>query len=73
MVMITSAENRTWPGDVAIPHHHQAGLPAPSVVRALKIATIEARHADRLGSVDRATLQAVMGQIQTVIADKRDA
>ncbi len=50
VVMITSAENRPWPGDVPLVEDHEAaGLPVPSVVRTAKIATIEARHADRLG------------------------
>ena len=37
-VMITSAANRTWPGDVAIADHRALGLPIPSVVRTAKIA-----------------------------------
>src|SRR5579863_3997261 len=51
VVMITSAENRPWPGDCPIGDLARAGLPAPSVVRPCKIATIEARHAERLGQV----------------------
>lgn len=53
VVMITSAANRGWPGDVSLAGGHEPlGLPAPSVVRSTKIATIEARHADRIGSLD---------------------
>jgi mRNA interferase MazF len=53
VVMITSAANRGWPGDVALTEGHEAfGLPVPSVVRSTKIATIEAVHADRLGRLD---------------------
>jgi mRNA interferase MazF len=73
VVMITSAENRTWPGDVAIPHHDRAGLPAPSVVRTLKIATIEARHAEQLGKLSKATLDNVMRQIQASLSAPRKA
>lgn len=52
VVMITSAANREWPGDVSLAENHQeVGLPVPSIVRSAKIATIEARHADRLGSL----------------------
>jgi len=40
--MITSAENRIWSGDVPIRDLAAAGLPAPSVIRTAKIATIEA-------------------------------
>jgi hypothetical protein len=32
-MMITSAENRGWPGDILVTDIRQAGLPAPSVVR----------------------------------------
>ena len=52
VVMITSAENRRWPGDIDLIEAHAAvGLPAPSLVRPTKIATIEAEHAERLGKV----------------------
>ncbi len=49
--MITSAENRGWDGDVEIANLAAAGLPAPSVVRTAKIATVDARDAERLGKV----------------------
>jgi mRNA interferase MazF len=50
VVMITSAANRGWPGDVSLAESFAAaGLPIPSVVRTTKIATIEARHAQRIG------------------------
>jgi mRNA interferase MazF len=51
LVMITSAENRGWPGDVTISDLAAAGLPAASIVRPAKIATIEARDAERLGAL----------------------
>ena len=47
VMMITSSENRGWPGDVAISDLGTAGLPAASVVRTAKIATIEAKEAER--------------------------
>ncbi len=49
VVMITSAENRGWPGDVPVNNLELAGLPAPSVIRAAKIATIESSDAAKLG------------------------
>jgi mRNA interferase MazF len=50
VVMITSASNRGWPGDVSlIDDFRHVGLPVPSLIRTTKIATIEARHADRIG------------------------
>lgn len=60
VVMITSAENRGWPGDVEIPNLSEAGLPAPSVIRAAKIATIEATDARKLGKVAAAQLRRVL-------------
>lgn len=51
VVMITSAENRGWPGDVAVRNLHMAGLPVASVVRTAKIATIESADAQRLGRI----------------------
>jgi mRNA interferase MazF len=51
VLMITSAENRRWPEDVPISGARKAGLPAPSVVRCAKVATIEAQEAERIGSL----------------------
>lgn len=51
VLMITSAENRGWPGDVAIMDLGKAGLPVASVIRTAKIATIEAKEAEKLGSI----------------------
>jgi mRNA interferase MazF len=46
--MITSAANRSWPGDFAIADHHEVGLPIPSVVRAEKLATVASAGAEKL-------------------------
>jgi mRNA interferase MazF len=51
LAMITSAANRGWAGDVSISDLATAGLPAASIVRPAKIATIEARDAERLGTL----------------------
>jgi mRNA interferase MazF len=60
VVMITSAGNRAWSGDLAIGRYEEAGLPAPSIIRPCKIATIEARHAERLGHIKpRLTIEVV--------------
>lgn len=59
VLMITSAANRGWPGDVAITDLGEAGLPAESVVRTAKIATIETKEAERIGrlpAADRLTV-----------------
>ena len=59
VVMITSAENRGWPGDVPIHNLAAAGLPVPSVIRTAKIATIEVSDATRLGRVPAALFKKV--------------
>ncbi len=51
VVMITSAANRGWPGDVAVSDLSMASLPVASVIRTAKIATIEARDGERLGTL----------------------
>ena len=59
LVMITSAENRGWPDDVRISDLRAAGLPAPLIVRTAKIATVDARDAQRLGTLLVAEREAV--------------
>lgn len=53
LVMITSAQNSEMTNDVPIEDLAQAGLTAPSIVRPIKIATVEPsriiRRAGRLG------------------------
>ena len=51
LAMITSAEHRGWPGDAVVSDLAGAGLPAPSIVRPAKLATIDARDAGRLGTL----------------------
>lgn len=54
VVMITSAENAPWKGDISVKNLKSAGLPAPSVVRTAKLAVMDsARVAKRLGALDR--------------------
>ncbi|MGH7062144.1 MAG: type II toxin-antitoxin system PemK/MazF family toxin, partial [Stellaceae bacterium] len=51
LAMITSAEHRGWPGDVVVSDLEEAGLPAASIVRPAKIATIDAGDAGYLGNL----------------------
>lgn len=68
VLMITSAENRPWPGDVPFGEGYAAaGLPVRSVVRTSKIATIEARHAQRIGSMEPATLLEVVAGVRATL------
>jgi mRNA interferase MazF len=61
VAMITSAENRAWPDDVSLgDFYREAGLPAPSVIRPCKLATIEIRHAEPLGHISAASMRQVM-------------
>jgi hypothetical protein len=46
-------------------------LPAPSVVRCAKIATIESAHAEHLGSLNAADRAAVAAQVDGLIAGLR--
>jgi mRNA interferase MazF len=68
LAMITSAANRAWPGDVAISDLHLAGLPAPSIVRPAKVATIEARDAERLGMLAAADRTAISDYLREALA-----
>ena len=64
-LMITSADNRGWPTDVTVSDLGTAGLPAPSVVRTAKIAVIDARDAERLGTLptaDQASVTACLSE-----------
>lgn len=49
--MVTSAAHRAWPDDMAIPDHAAAGLPAPSIIRPRKIATLDTSDITVLGAL----------------------
>lgn len=59
VLMITSAENRGWPGDVAV-SGRATGLPMPSLIRTTKIATVAAADARRIGHVPTRQRAAVL-------------
>jgi len=63
VLMVTSATHRRWDGDVLISNLAEAGLPAASMVRSAKIATIEAADAEVLGHLpapDRVTIATIL-------------
>jgi mRNA interferase MazF len=68
VVMITSAENRGWQGDVSISDLAHTGLSAESVVRTAKIATIEAKDAERIGSLPLSDRTVVENRIRGELA-----
>ena len=68
VLMITSADNRGWPGDVALADLPVTGLPAPSLVRTEKMACVDARDADRIGRLPEAERYAVTAQLRRHLA-----
>jgi len=66
VIMITSAGHRGWPGDVIVSDLKESGLPAASVVRTAKVATIEAKEADRIGALPLEDRLAVRDHILSV-------
>jgi hypothetical protein len=56
---IARHDNRGWPGDEVVSDLARAGLPVASVIRTVKIATIEAADATKLGRLSAATLRQV--------------
>jgi len=52
LAMVTSADNRRWECDIVVADLKAAGLPAPSLVRPAKIATVDvARIVRRIGAL----------------------
>jgi len=62
VLMITSAANPPWPTDVPITDLRAAGLPAPSVVRCAKIATIGTSRAEKIGTLLRPAERAAIAR-----------
>lgn len=72
VLMITSAENRGWPGDVSVTNFTDAGLPVASVVRSAKIATIEANDAVKLGKLSASTLRQARKHLEQELGIERN-
>lgn len=69
VAMITSAANQGWSCDVPIGDLELAGLPAPSVVRAAKIACIDpSRVLRRAGTLTPTAARKVEGQLRAFLA-----
>lgn len=68
VAMITSAGNRPWRGDIAVgDDHRRSGLPIASVVRPLKIATIDAARAEAIGQAAPEVVARVLDAIRAVL------
>lgn len=63
VVMITSAANRGWPGDLPVSNLATTGLPVPSLIRTAKMATIEAIDATKLGRVSPSVTRQVIDRL----------
>lgn len=64
VVMVTSAENRRWPGDISLEVDHAGmGLPIPSLIRTTKIAAIDARDVDWRGTIGHERLAELQAQL----------
>ena len=68
VLMITSAENRGWLGDVEIADLPGVGLSAASVVRTAKIATVEMNMAERMGRLDLPERRRVIDAVRDRLA-----
>lgn len=68
VLMVTSAEHRRWPGDVALGRRYgEAGLPAPSLIRTSKIATVEAARMEPLGHLPDSFMETVRAELDQVL------
>lgn len=72
VLMITSSAHRRWALDIDIEDFGAAGLPAPSMVRTAKIATIEALDAQRIGALPAAQRKAVAQVVEVLSSTLRE-
>ena len=72
VLMVTSAANRGWPDDVTIPQKPTTGLPVPSLVRTVKIATIETKEAERIGWLPEPARAEVERRLDALLGDPAD-
>jgi mRNA interferase MazF len=67
VMMITSAANRHWPGDIPIVDMNAAGLSRPSLIRSAKIAVIEELGIERKGRLAAADAAGLRDALQTLM------
>jgi mRNA interferase MazF len=73
VLMITSASHRRWDGDIEIADPAVAGLPAPSIARCAKIATIETAEAERIGVLPPGLRTSVSHIVASMLATHRES
>lgn len=67
ILMITSSRRTKWSHDISIADLEAAGLPAPSIVRTLKIACIDTHNVvQKIGSLDAKTLRSVQKHMRAI-------
>lgn len=74
-MMVTSVGNAGWPDDIAIGERFgEAGLPAPSVIRPAKVASVMENAARWLGHLPSPILKQVLAAIsnKTILDDNED-
>ena len=68
IAMITSAENEGWPSDIKISNLTKSGLSTPSVIRPVKIATIESeRVLKKIGGIGPKEKRAVKTALAKIL------
>lgn len=67
VLMITSAGHRRWAGDVETTDLSACGLPAASMVRTAKIATVESAGATLIGHLPVAERAAVQTEVAKML------
>lgn len=68
VLMITSAENRSWPGDINLGEHFaDFGLPAPSMIRTAKIATVDAPQIEVIGRLNSDLLERTVTEVNRLV------
>ena len=71
VLMITSAANKGWAGDVSLETRFaECGLSVPCVVRTAKIATIEARRWRKTGNLPADLMALVRNQVEQALLPK---
>ncbi len=63
VALVTKSEEPAWRGDVPILDAAVAGTPAHSVIRTVRLATVPAESAKRIGRISGVLLGRVLGQI----------
>jgi len=64
-LMITSAANKGWPGDISLEDRfRECGLPSPSVIRTAKIGTVEIMEARAVGRLPDDIMEDVIARLR---------